>query len=135
MVYTDLAACLNEVKTNPATRGLIAADYDDYLTNQLTISAGLNATAETVYRPYFVAAKFLEQLRAKQEISEAKGVKFSGLALPIESLLTLQASLDRAMGASMGLIVPAGFEAVVADASPLTVKKRPPRSYRAAIQG
>jgi hypothetical protein len=134
-MYTDLAACLNEVKINPATRGLIAAEYDDYLTNQLTISAGLNATGATIYRPYFVAAKFLEQLRAKQEIAKAKGVEFTGLALPIESLLAQQASLDRALTASMGLVVPAGFEAVVADASPLTVKKRPPRSYRAAIQG
>jgi hypothetical protein len=134
MVYTDLAACLNEVKTNPATRGLIAAEYDDYLTNQLTISAGLNATAETIYRPYFVAAKFLEQLRAKQEIKEAKGVKFSGLALPIESLLAQQASLDQALAQSTGLIIPAGFEAVVADASP-NIPKRRPRSHRPVIQG
>lgn len=112
-MYTDLNACLNEVKTNPATRGLPGVEYDSYLTNQLEVSAGKNSAAETVYRPYYVAAKFLEQLRSQQTVSEADQAKFTGLALPIASLLGQQAALDKALG----LTVPPGFEAVPLDES------------------
>jgi hypothetical protein len=107
-MYTDLAACLLEVKNNPATKGLIKADFDSYLTNQLQVSAGKNPAQETIFRPYFVASRFLEQLRSQQQISKADGAEFTGLALPIASLLNQQAALDTALG----LTVPPGFEAV-----------------------
>lgn len=107
-MYSDLAASLNECKFNPAVRGLATDAYDDYLTNQLQISAGANADQETVYRPYYVAAKFLEQLRTQQTIRKADGAEFTGLALPIASLMGLQSSIDQ----SLGLTVPPGFEAI-----------------------
>ncbi|MGG6295292.1 hypothetical protein ACQ4M4_12955 [Leptolyngbya sp. AN02str] len=109
--YLDSASCLDEVKTNPSVRGLAGVEYDSYLTNQLMISAGMNAEVQTVYRPYYVAAKFLEQLRSQQTVSKADGADFTGLAKPIESLLGLQASLDKAMG----LTISDGFEAILPD--------------------
>lgn len=107
-MYTVKADCLNEVKTNPAVRGLISGTtYDAYLNNQLDITAGTKDSI-TYYRPYYVAAKFLEQLRSQQAIAEADGAKFTLLEKPIASLLALQASLDE----SLGLSVPPGFEAI-----------------------
>lgn len=109
MDYTVLADCLEEVKNNPAVRGLIrGTEYDGYLTNQLQISAGLKV-ATVYYRPYYVAAKFLEQLRSQQAIAKADGAEFTGLQKPIESLLGQQIALDK----SLGLEVPAGFEAIL----------------------
>jgi hypothetical protein len=109
MDYTSKAASLNEVKTNPATKGLIGSDYDTYLDGQLDLTAGKNAANQTIFRPYYVAAKFLEQIRSQQTIRSADGAVFTGLALPIASLLGQQAAIDTALG----LIVPPGFEAVV----------------------
>lgn len=120
MDYKLLADCLNETKTNPATRGLITAEYDAYLSNQLEIAAGKNSANETVYRPYYVAAKFLEQIRSQQSVRKADGAEFTGLALPIASLLGLQASLDKALG----LIVPAGFEALPVNETTATETQR-----------
>lgn len=109
--YADQSQCLSEVKSNPAVRGLISAtEYDAHITNQLVISAGTDPASSTMYRPYYVAAKFLEQLRSQQALSKAEdGVTFTGLAKPIESLLGLQAALDK----SMDLTVPEGFEAIL----------------------
>ncbi|MDX2215514.1 MAG: hypothetical protein SFY66_19780 [Oculatellaceae cyanobacterium bins.114] len=108
-MYTTIPAALTEVKTNPATRGLIGAEYDSYLTNLLTLSAGKDAADVTQYRPFYVAAKLLEQLRSQQQISKADGAEFTGLAKPIESLLGTQIAFDKALG----LTIPEGFEAVL----------------------
>jgi hypothetical protein len=120
-MYLTPDEALVEVKSNPATKGLFTAVYDAWATNQLEISAGKNPEQVTVYRPYYVAAKFLEQLRSQQTISEADGAKFTGLALPIASLLSMQAALDT----SLGLTVPPGFEAIATAGSA-------PRAFRFA---
>jgi hypothetical protein len=134
--YAVLPDCLNEVKNNPAVRGLSpSTDYDSHLDNQLVISAGKNSSDVTIYRPYYVAAKFLEQLRSQQILSKAEdGVTFTGLAKPIESLLNLQAALDL----SLGLTVPEGFEAILPQCvtcdSPTTTTRYRTRSHRPTLR-
>jgi len=81
---------------------------DDFLNRLLTASAGINSQSQTVYRVYYAAAKFLEQIRSQHTISSADGAVFTGLVTPIASLLTLQLSEDLALG----LIIPPGFESV-----------------------
>ena len=107
-MYTDLSAALARAKERS---GATATD-NDYLTEILNLSAGTDASNVTHYRPFFVAAKWLEQNRGQQALKKAKdGIEFTGLAKPIESLLALQASYDQAQG----LTVPAGFEAAALD--------------------
>ena len=107
MVLTLLAA-LSSLKNLPAVRGLPVLLDDDFLTRLLTASAGINSQSQTVYRVYYAAAKFLEQIRSQHTISSADGAVFTGLVTPIASLLTLQLSEDLALG----LIIPPGFESV-----------------------
>lgn len=102
-MYDTLESALARAKERS---GATTAD-DAYLTEVLTLSAGKNPADQTIYRPFYAAAKWLEQNRSGQALSEASGVKFTGLATPIASLLLLQASMDQALG----LTVPAGFEA------------------------
>jgi hypothetical protein len=133
--YAVQTECLAEVKQNPAVRGLItAAEYDAHLTNQLTITAGKKPDSTTIYRPYYVAAKFLEQLRSQQLLSKAEdGVTFTGLAKPIESLLAMQAALDQ----SLELTVPPGFEAVLPQCvtcEPSTTTRHRTRSHRPTLR-
>lgn len=105
MSYTNLAAALARAKERS---GATSAD-DAYLTELLQLSAGADATGATHYRCFYVAAKWLEQNRAQQTLSEAKGgTKFTGLAKPIASLMQLQMAYDTAQG----LTIPKGMEAV-----------------------
>lgn len=106
-MYTSLPAALSALKNLPAVRDLPVAADDDFLNNLLGVSAGTNPQGVTVFRVYYVAAKFLQQLRSQHTISEGDGAKFTGLAVPIASLLDLQMGED----AALGLIVPPGFEA------------------------
>ena len=103
-MYIDLAASLARCKERS---GATSTD-DDYLTELLQLSAGKDASETTHYRPFLVAALWLQQNRSKQQISEAKGVKFTGLAGPIASLQKLQLAYDQANK----LTIPEGFEAV-----------------------
>jgi len=103
-----LPAALASLKNLPAVRDLPVILDDNFLNRLLTLSAGVNAQAETVYRVYYVAAKFLEQIRSQHTLSSADGAVFTGLAIPIASLLNLQFSEDLALG----LIIPPGFESV-----------------------
>lgn len=105
-MYPTIQAALAEVKTNPATAGLVTAEYDGYLTNLLTLSAGVMPTGETEYRPFYVAARLLEQLRSGQTLLSADGVVFTGLIKPIASLFAQQGAIDQALS----LIVPPGFD-------------------------
>lgn len=60
------------------------------------------------YRPYWVAAYFLTQVPRLHELSKAEdGVTFTGLAIPIRSLFSIQQAKDL----QMGLQVPPGMEA------------------------
>jgi hypothetical protein len=105
MSYTDLTASLD--RAIERTQGQATLADEEWLTEMLTLSAG-TVESTTHYRPYYVAAKLLEQKLAAQTLSEADGAVFTGLATPIASLLNLQASYDSAMA----LTVPAGFEAI-----------------------
>lgn len=103
-MYTTLSGALSRAKERS---GATSTD-DAYLTELLNLSAGKDGSDVTHYRPFFVAAKYLEQNRGQQALKKAKdGIEFTGLAKPIESLLALQASYDQ----GQGLTIPAGFEA------------------------
>ncbi|MBE7384389.1 MAG: hypothetical protein F6J95_023620 [Leptolyngbya sp. SIO1E4] len=122
MSYTDLADALARAKERS---GATATD-DTYLTELLQMSAAPDGGGTTHFRPFFAAAKWLEQNRTQQAISEADGAKFTGLATPIESLLALQYSYDQANG----LTVPAGFEAVALDCVQCDGAAAPPVTRR-----
>lgn len=107
-MYLDQSVALSALKNLPAVRGRTTAADDEFLNSLLVDSAGLMPPETTVYRIYYVAAKFLEQPGSIHVISSAEGgVKFTGLAVPIASLFALQRSEDLALG----LIVPPGYEA------------------------
>lgn len=101
--YTVLSEALSRVKERS---GATAAD-DAYLTELLVMSAGIDPNSVTHYRVFYCAAKWLEQSLGSQALTEADGVKFTGLAKPIASFLNMQAAYDTANQ----LTVPAGFEA------------------------
>lgn len=88
-------------------QGKATSADDPWLREMLNMSAG-TVGGVAHYRPYYCAAKLLEQKQSAQTISEADGAKFTGLALPIASLFDLQSAYDKANGVQ----VPAGFEAV-----------------------
>lgn len=116
MTYTTLVDALDRAKERSG-----AADVDDtYLTELLILSAGKAPDNTIHYRPFYVAAKWLEQNLASQQISEADGAKFTGQATPIASLLALQASYDSANE----LTIPKGFEAVTVEAAQEQQQKR-----------
>lgn len=104
MAYLVLADALTRAKERS---GATSAD-DLFLTELLTLSAGVDADGITHYRPFYVAANWLSQNLSGQALKSADGVVFSGQATPIASLLALQSGYDSAQG----LTVPAGFEAI-----------------------
>ena len=106
MTYLDKVAALARVKE----RSGATDDDDTYLNELLDMSAGTVGEV-THYRPFFCAARWMEQNQSTQQISEASGVKFTGLATPIDSLLQLQRAYDQAQK----LTVPDGFEALPSD--------------------
>lgn len=106
--YTNITAALARVKERS---GASSAD-DAFLTELLNLSAGKDAQLVVHFRPFIVAARYLEQNKTAQRLAKADGVEFTGLAKPIASLLALQAAYD----AAQGLSVPPGFEAVAASA-------------------
>ena len=92
MLYSDLPSALERARE----RAAVTTKADSYLTELLQMSYGTSKqTGEIVYRPFYAAAKFLEQSRRDQTLKEADNAKFTGQALPIESLLALQFSLDQ----------------------------------------
>ncbi|MBE9178602.1 hypothetical protein IQ268_08525 [Oculatella sp. LEGE 06141] len=101
--YGDIQIALKRARERAA-----ASTADDlYLTELLEMSSGIRLADNGIeYRPFYVAARFLQQSRRDQTIKEADDVKFTGQVVPIASLLELQRSLDNA------LIVPEGFEAI-----------------------
>lgn len=91
LLYTTLDSALTRAKE----RSMAKAADEPYLSELLLISFGIHRqTNEVVYRPFYVAAKYLEQSRRDQTFSEADGAKFTGQKTPIRSLLDLQEALD-----------------------------------------
>lgn len=70
----------------------------------VTVPAGTK-----IWRPYYTAARLLQQNRQDQALKSADGAVFSGLTTMIESFMTEQRALD----ASLGLEIPPGFAALV----------------------
>lgn len=105
MPYTDRLAALARTKERCQ-----AASLDDaYLLELLDMSAGKDAIAAVHYRPFFVAAKFLEQNPDLRDLSEADGAKFTLADPRIKSLYELQRNYDLANNLS----IPKGFESPV----------------------
>lgn len=67
------------------------------------------ASGTTIYRPYWVAAKLLQQNRPDQVLTGADGASFSNLVTMIQSMMDEQLRLDQ----SLGLEIPSGFAAVL----------------------
>lgn len=80
-----------------------------FINSMLDISAGKTDLGIVVYRPFYVAAKELEQ-RFSNNLQEADGVKFLQYEKQITSLLAVQVSLDLADR----LVIPTSFSAVLA---------------------
>jgi hypothetical protein len=90
-LYTDLDQAVTRAKERSAAQ----AKDEAYIRELLQISHGIHKTTqEIVFRPFYVAAKFLEQSRRDQTLKKADKAEFTGQALPIESLLGLQRALD-----------------------------------------
>jgi hypothetical protein len=137
MAYLEKAQALAAIKELPAVRELPVAADEAFLNDLLTSSAGqvpsggasdaeqTYTAGVTVYRHYYVAARFLETLRSQHVLSQGgSGIVFTGLATPIASLMALQQGID----SSLKLIVPAGFEAsavVAPDAAGAKIKPLP----------
>lgn len=82
---------------------------EDELLIMLENSAG-SLGGQPYYRPWYVAAKALEQDLDAQSIESADDVKFTGQRVPIRSLLEWQAAID----SSSGAVVPEAFSAAIA---------------------
>jgi hypothetical protein len=90
-LYSSLDSALARAKE----RSMAKPADESYLKELLQISFGTHKTTnQIIYRPFYVAAKYLEQSRRDQILAEADGAKFTGLKVPIRSLLDLQQALD-----------------------------------------
>ena len=123
MAYTDQAQALTALKGLNVVRDLPLPEDDAFLNDLLVASSARvgegggtegNTTYSAgtlVYRHYYVAGRFLEILRSQQSLTQAgSGAKFTNLVRPIASLFAMQQAMDRALN----LLVPAGYEAVMA---------------------
>jgi hypothetical protein len=128
--YSDLSLALLRARERSAAK----PSDDQYLLEILELSYGIHKVSEQiVYRPFYAAAKFLQQARKDQTISQATDVKFTGQKVPIESLLDLQRSLD------FDLIINPAFRIFAAfnignlqseyDAAVMRLKTYQPRGY------
>lgn len=113
--YTDLTDATSFVVqlTGVQGRGAIIQQKLNDSMGKLTTSkaiAGTTYPANTpIYRPYFVAAKILQQNRADVTLKSADGATFTNLEGMIQSLMDEQLRLDQ----SLNLEVPPGFAAVL----------------------
>jgi hypothetical protein len=134
-LYTDI----NQALVRAKERGNAKAADEVYLTELLQMSVGVHReTGETVHRPFYVAAKYLEQSRRDQTLKEADGAKFTGQAVPIASLLDQQFALDADLivpwqyqihGNNRGTIPSAGQLKAGYDAAILTMQRFQPRGF------
>lgn len=121
MAFTNQLDALAALKQLPAVRGRATAEDDAFLNGLLLASAGTvpaagaaeggtsYAAGTTIFRHYYTAAKFLEELPSLHSLSKAAGgVEFTGFKVPIASLYALQAAQDEALA----LAVPPGYEAI-----------------------
>lgn len=125
MTYLVLVDSLARAKERAGT-----SSGDEYLTELLTLSAGTDGDGITHYRPFYCAAKYLEQSRADQSLESADGATFTGQKVPIASLLNLQLAYDKANG----LTIPEGFEAIPINQPATAYAALGTRSFRPTIK-
>lgn len=110
MAYTELTEMVTLVNQLTGVTGI-----DALVRRKLGDSAATDPNGTLTYRPYFVAAKVLQQDRTTQALDSAEGVKFTRMEPVIASLMAEQQSLD----SSLQLEVPAGFAAIVDGDNPV----------------
>lgn len=92
MLYSILDDAVTRVKDRAS---LQPKDDESYIIELLEISYGLHKqTRELIYRPFWVAAKILQQSPLHQTLKSDDSTEFTGQAVPIQSLLDLQSNLD-----------------------------------------
>lgn len=93
MLYSDLKSAISRVKSRAVTPE--DEKDEDYIIELLQMSYGLHKqTKELIYRPFWVAAKILQQSPFHQSLKRDDTTEFTGQNVPIRSLLDLQANLD-----------------------------------------
>jgi hypothetical protein len=113
--YTDLTDATAFVISLTTVKGREAIIQQKLIDSAGTLTGGraiggVNVpSGATIYRPYYVAARLLQQNRTDQALESADGAKFTGMTIPIESFMTEQRALD----ASLNLEIPPGFAALV----------------------
>lgn len=93
MLYSVLEDAISRVKS----RAITPEEENDegYIVELLQMSYGLHKqTKELIYRPFWVAAKILQQSPFHQSLKKDDATEFTGQGVPIRSLLDLQANLD-----------------------------------------
>jgi hypothetical protein len=109
MAYSYLSStdCLQLVKDLTDIIGVVK---EQLIEQNLADSIGLNAAAETVYRPYYVAARQIQRNRDDVTLKVADGATFDQMSVMIRSLFEEQIALD----GSLGLDVPTAYDAELA---------------------
>lgn len=92
MLYSTLDNAVSRVKDRAS---LLDKDQDTYIVELLEMSYGLHKqTRQVIYRPFWVAAKILQQSPFHQTLKKDDSTEFTGQEIPIQSLLDLQSNLD-----------------------------------------
>ena len=105
MLYSTLQSALERVKDRTSE----SEEKEDYVIELLEMSYGFHKqTRELVYRPFWVAAKILQQSPFYQTLKKDDSTEFTGQQVPIQSLLDLQANLDVDLDVRPGFGVSSG---------------------------
>ena len=92
----------------------LESDREDKILRILDYSAGSKSDGTLCYRPWYAAAKALDEDLDTQALVKADGAQFTGQIRPIRSLYNAQHSIDLVDGARHGIVVPPEFSASVA---------------------
>lgn len=106
VIYIDLNAALSRVTERSA--GYATTSDSVLITELLQLTSAVSSLGVVHYRPYLVAAYFLEQNLRVQLLKQSGSDHYTMLANIIASLRSLQAVYD----AANFLSLPVGFEAV-----------------------
>lgn len=124
VAYTTFSNALARAKER--TSGYATDANDQLLTDLLQMSAAKDLGGNFHYRPFLVAALFLEQSPEVQLLEEADDAVFTGLKIAIASLRELQSAYDH----SNQLVISSGFEAIKTEAGQSTTLPFPTTNYR-----
>lgn len=128
-LYTELADALERARERSAAN----QSDEKYLIEILQMSSGVHKiTGQIVYRPFYAAAKWIQQSRRDQSVTQAADVKFTGQETPIASLLDLQRALDFELNIKPEFMIfgfAIGNLQANYDMAVLTLKQFQPRGY------